>query len=180
VSLHIVVMCTANRCRSPIGEVVLASALASADVEAEVRSVGVMSGGIPAVEDAVAVVGERGLDLTSHSSSQVDGSVLEWADLVLTMERSHVRQLATVDPNALGKAFTWREFVRRGESSPPNGSQSVSDWVRLLALGRDPKSLLRPSTSDDIADPIGKPRKAFVAVADELTELSERTARLLS
>ena len=55
--------------------------------------------------DALALLDAAGLDGRGHRARQLDVAMLEAAELVLVMERSHLHQLARIAPHASGKAF---------------------------------------------------------------------------
>ena len=72
-----------NICRSPYAAGVLERELP----DHEVRSAGFLGEGRPPPRHAVSVAAERGVNLTGHLSSRVTDSLLDWADLVLVMDR---------------------------------------------------------------------------------------------
>lgn len=169
--LRILVVCTANRCRSPMAAAMLSDALARSGVEAVVTSAGSLEAGIPAVDNAIAVMGDRGLDITSHVSTQLSLELLSSIDLILTMERAHVRDVAVRSRDALPKTFTIKEFVRRAQDTRRFPGEPVSEWITRLSSSRSNSELLGTSYEDDIADPIGKPRKEFEKTVAELEPL---------
>ena len=77
-----------------------------------VLSAGLFAGdGHPASPDAIMVMGEIGLDLTAHSSVQLNPSLVKQADLILTMtndQRSYVLQRY---PEKADCTFTLNEFT---------------------------------------------------------------------
>ncbi len=174
---EILLMCTANRCRSPMAEALLQSALGDT---ANVSSVGIMEGGVRATENAVAVIAARGLDISEHRSRQLTREIVDDSDLVLCMERMHVREVAVTSPAALPKTFTLKEFLHRGDEAPLKPGQDFAEWVRLLSFGREASAFLKPSSEDDIDDPIGRPRDVYEAKAAELAGYAARVAALLA
>jgi protein-tyrosine-phosphatase len=133
--MRILVVCTANRCRSPVAEVLLWRALVLEGVTAVVRSAGFLEPGLPVDETTRQVMAERGIDLSGHRSTQVSAELLAWADLVLTMERRHVRELVVL----AGRDLPVATFVGYGNGATP-GTVLVGD-------GGD----------DEVPDPIGRP-----------------------
>jgi protein-tyrosine phosphatase len=125
---------------------------------------------------------DRGLDTSGHRSRKLRPDVVAGADLVVAMARSHVREaVALAGPAVLGKAFTLKEIVRRGEERGGRAPEEALDaWLARLAAGRRPTDLLGDSDVDDVADPIGGPRRSYERTADELDDLTARLARLLA
>ena len=96
----VLVVCTGNTCRSPMAAELLRAALAREAAREpglllpEVGSAGVAAGeGLAATPAAVQALGERGLDLSGHSSRPLDDGLLRRADLVLGLTRGHLRVL---------------------------------------------------------------------------------------
>jgi len=156
--------------------------LDDAGVKAKVSSAGLLFDGKPATDHGVAVMADRGLDTSVHRSRKLRPDVLAGADLVVAMARSHVREaVALAGPAVLGKAFTLKEIVRRGEERGGRApGEALDAWLARLTAGRRPADLLGDSDADDVADPIGGPRRAYVRTAEELDDLTARLARLLA
>ncbi|MDR3572047.1 MAG: low molecular weight phosphotyrosine protein phosphatase [Candidatus Pacebacteria bacterium] len=99
---NILVVCTANICRSPMAAALFQGAL---------PRVVVSSAGLYAREDYAAdpVAGqamrEYGVDLGRHRSRAVDDRMLATADLVLVMEHEHKREIERRYPQSRGKIF---------------------------------------------------------------------------
>lgn len=56
--------------------------------------------------NAVKVMKEMGLDIEKHRSRQIDAELVEWADLILTMESAHIEQIEAMFPEAESKLNT--------------------------------------------------------------------------
>ncbi len=165
-------MCTANVCRSPMAEALLRKRLDQRGVEATVRSAGVLPGGMRAAPESVEAMAEWGVDLGSHLSRQVALADVRGADLVIGMAREHVRAAVSIDPSAWSRAFTLKELLRRGELAGPRApGQPIGEWVAKVGADRDRRELMGSSSSDDVADPIGRPRSTFQRVAAEISGL---------
>jgi protein-tyrosine phosphatase len=147
--------------------------LRAAEIPAEVASAGVLAGGKPAWPEAAAALAGRGLSLSGHVSAALDLDAVRGADLIVGMAREHVREVATLVPDALSYTFTLKEIVRRGEVAP-RGDVALGDWLARLSAPRRAGDLLGASPDDDVADPIGGSRRRFRAAAAELEDLVVR------
>jgi protein-tyrosine phosphatase len=173
VTVHVLVVCTANRCRSPMAEALLRRRLPTLDV----TSAGLLEAGHPASGGSVRALAARGVDLGEHRSRQLDADAVMDADLVIAMARSHLRDVVVADPSAFGRTFTLRELVRRGEVVGP--ARSFAGWLALVGEGRRTGDLLGDDPNDDIADPIGGPDVDYERTAAQIEDLVERLGRLL-
>ncbi len=98
---RIVVMCTANRVRSPFAEMYLARRVADG---VQVMSRGVLEGGPGCPSEAIEAAALHGLDLSRHRAVAVSLPELLQADLVITMELRMAHELAVLYP-AIQKAI---------------------------------------------------------------------------
>jgi protein-tyrosine phosphatase len=174
----VLVVCTANQCRSPLAAATLARRMAAARVRGFTLSAGTDVGEIsPATADAVTAARELWFDLTSHESAALDATTVANSDLLLGMTRAHAREIIVIEPSAIWRTFTLKELVRRGEASPRT-REPFADWLYRLASERGPDELLGSSAEDDVADPIGQPLAVFRRTLTELDDLSDRLVRV--
>ncbi|MBE2200817.1 MAG: hypothetical protein IAE79_19555 [Anaerolinea sp.] len=110
---HILAICTANICRSPVAAALLQEALLRQGYhDWVVRSAGTwvqMKRG--ASRNSVQVASERGLDITAHQATMVEASHLKVADLVLCMETGHAEALRAEFPAYAHKIYLFSEMV---------------------------------------------------------------------
>ena len=178
--INILVLCTANLCRSPIAAELLGRRLAERGIVAEVTSAGRGPSGLSPPPDAVASVDGLEIDLSAHRSSTATAGHVQRAELVLGVAREHVRDSFMLDPAAWPRAFTLKEFVRRGEAAGPAGpGESFDLWLTRVRPYRSATDVLGASSDDDVADPIGCSRRVYRRIARELDALTERVAGLL-
>jgi protein-tyrosine phosphatase len=123
---------------------------------------------------------DRGLDTSGHVSRRLRPDLVTGVDLVIGMARRHVREAVALAPAVMGRAFTLKEIVRRGEERGARSpDEPLEDWLARLVAGRRPAELLGDADADDVADPIGGPRRSYERTAAELEDLTARLARLL-
>jgi protein-tyrosine-phosphatase len=178
-------VCTGNTCRSPMAAALLARHLADAGLEAGVSSTGILFDGKPATDFGVAVMADREIDTSGHRSRKLRPEMVAGADIVIGMAREHLVEALALRRDTWEKAFTLKEIVRLGEEhGGREPGEPLSRWlVRLhearLQAGVRMTDLLAPSADDDVADPIGGPRRSYQRTAEELDDLTARLARLL-
>jgi protein-tyrosine phosphatase len=164
-----------------MAEVLLGQHLAAAGVEATVASAGLYEGGRPATAHGVAAMADRGLDLSAHSSRQVDADMLERADLVIAMAREHVRQAVVLRPDVVGKTFTLKELARGAEAiGPRRADESLAGWLARMAPTRSRSALVGTGHDEqlDVADPVGRGRVDYEVTANLLDALLRRVVAL--
>ncbi|MCS7468700.1 L-threonylcarbamoyladenylate synthase [Stieleria sp. ICT_E10.1] len=119
----IVMVCTGNTCRSPMAETLMRELLRKKmgrEDAVRVLSAGVAaSAGGSASPQSIEVMGERKLDLTGHASQPLGDDIMNVADLVLTMTRSHRAAILAAWPDMHDRVFTLRHDG--GDISDPIG-----------------------------------------------------------
>ena len=175
----IVVLCTANVCRSPMAAALLAWRLSGLGVAARVRSAGMLRGGDPPLPEVISVMARYGIDITGHRSRVACAADLARASLVLAMARDHLRYAVVTEPGVWPRAFTLRELIRRGERiGPRRPGEPLSGWLSGVHEGRQRVALLGDSPDDDVPDPAGQPLRAYEDVARLLDRSVARLAEL--
>ena len=175
----IVVLCTANVCRSPMAAALLARRLVPIGVTVPVRSAGMIRSGDPPHPEVISVMASYGIEIAAHRSRIVRAPDLASASMVLAMARDNLRYAAITEPGAWPRAFTLKELVRRGELIGPRPpGEPLSCWLSRVHAGRERTSLLGDSLDDDVADPAGGPLRAYADTASLLDQLVKRLAEL--
>lgn len=178
--IKVLLVCTANQCRSPMGEGLLRARFADERVAARVGSAGLLPGGQPAVPNASTVMAERGIDIYNHVSCQLTPDIARSSNLLIGMAREHVREACVSYGALLQRSFTLKELVRRGESvGPRREGETLYTWLARLGHGRRPADLVGEAPQDDIEDPIGKPKVYFERTADEIDDLLARLVHMV-
>jgi protein-tyrosine phosphatase len=176
---RVLVVCTANRCRSPLAAALLRASLVTRGLFAEVDTAGLGEPGFPATDPTTAVAARRDLDLGDHRSQPLAPDLIAPADLVLAMERLHVRHVVLTVPSAWPYTFTLKELVRRGEAVGPRpAGASLTTWIARVHDGRDRRDLLGASPLDDLTDPTGGTLAEHEDTARELEDLLDRLVGL--
>ncbi len=115
-AMIMLLVCTGNTCRSPMGEMLLKKLVAEkfncpiADLEQ--RGVIVASAGVAAVPgcaasiEAVEVLQERGLDISKHESQPLTDKLVRHADMIFTMTGGHRHAILRRWPEASNRTFT--------------------------------------------------------------------------
>jgi protein-tyrosine phosphatase len=175
----ILVVCTANQCRSPLAAAMLRARLFSRAVDETVESAGLGESGYPATSPTIEVAARAGYDLSDHRSTRIAADQIARADLVLGMERRHVREAVALHPGAWPRAFTLRELVRRGDAVGPRARhEDLASWLGRVHAGRRPTDMLGAGRDDDVADPTGDPLADYDSTARALDDLVTRVVAL--
>ena len=179
----VLVVCTANICRSPMFEALLRRDVAEFDTPIRVESAGIIEWDEPVDAGAVEVMATRELDLSAHRSRPVTSIPLGQFDLILTMTREQLRTVAVEQPRLLPRTFTLKEFARRIGTTDPTtvlGAETRRERVRAFSADRQMAELLGDSQIDDVADPYGLPQRFFETTLAELEVLSAAIAPVIA
>ncbi len=122
ISGYITCVCTANTCRSPMAERLLAHALLAEDEP--LRSISVISAGVSsyegerASENSVRALKKVGLDLSDHFSHSLTPEIVENSLVFFCMTDSHQYLLKEFYPNLKAPVLLFRQFME-----PPASTQ---------------------------------------------------------
>ncbi len=185
-------VCTGNICRSPVAELLLASALKPFP-EVVVASAGtgaLVGGGVP--EPAQRLAASVGIDASAHRARQFDPAMLREADLIVAMAREHRRIAVESFPGAMRRSFTLRELARIADVVEPSlpdairnaGATGPSDGMRAaVALASALRGTVSPPTSPDefdIVDPYRRSEETYQRSFNELLPAAGRVASFLA
>lgn len=139
----ILFVCTGNLCRSPMADGLLSQRLdqEGLDRRYQVSSAGVWAvHGRPASENSVAVMAERGIDISGHIAHTLSAEDMAEADLVLVMSRDHKQMIRNTWPQYDWKVYRLSEAVgKKKDVKDPYGgpieqyracADTISDYIQ--------------------------------------------------
>ena len=172
--VEVLVVCTANQCRSPLGAAAFLGRAADLGLAVDARSSGIQAGpGLPATPATIDAGRRIGWDLSAHRSTPLAVDAIRKADLVIGLERRHVQEIVLADPAAFTKTFTLKELVRRGgEAGGREPGETLASWLARVHSGRRAQDLIGLSSADDITDPTGSNAVDHRGTAEEIDALA--------
>ena len=141
---NILIVCIGNICRSPTAEYLLRAKLNNEKVVVHSAGLGALvDKGIEAT--AAEILNRHSVDGSLHKARQLDAKLIAEADLVLTMEESHIRGIPSIAPEARGKTFLLGKWQNDLEVPDPYRKSSemfeqvfklideaCASWVKMI------------------------------------------------
>lgn len=174
----ILMVCTGNICRSPVGEVVLQSQLPEG---VSVRSAGTHAPvGRPAAPETSAFLARELHVELDHVAQQLTKQHAESSDLIITMTAEHRAWVARTAPRSVRRTFTLREIEQIAAQLPESDSSlTLQEFVASASTLR--ARVVTGEDSDlDIADPYGGPSEAYEASFQQILNSVSRLAASLN
>ncbi|GAA1929557.1 low molecular weight phosphatase family protein [Brevibacterium antiquum] len=154
---RILVVCTGNLFRSPLAAGLLQQGLDEvAPGRFALDSAGTEGvAGVGVTDDVQSLAADWGFDLSEFRAKRLHSAQVTNADLVIGMERWHRSQVVTLEPRALRRTFTLREFARIIHSlSTSEDLATRQRWENLVALAQRSRTPAPGGPDfDDVVDP---------------------------
>jgi protein-tyrosine-phosphatase len=130
---HILVICTANICRSPVVAALLRQRFAARQMnDWTVSSAGTWAeNGHKAANYSAQVMAEQDIDLSDHRSEIINADSIAAADLILCMESGHVEALRAEFPQYANRIFLLSEMARKRFSVADPYGRSLDAYKRM-------------------------------------------------
>jgi protein-tyrosine phosphatase len=167
-TFEVLVVCTGNIARSPMAQRLLQHRLDGRG-DVAVSSAGTWGHEGSAMErHAAAALAEVGVGDDGFRARELTAPMVQRADLVLTATREHRVAVVSLDPQALPRTFTLREFARLVRTLPADPAISAPALVTAAAAARG--SVRVPPGEDDVADPYGGPLRSYRRCREVITD----------
>lgn len=177
---HIVFVCTANLCRSPMAEHLMRERLRVRNVGWTISSVGTHARpGTSLDPNARSVLRRRGAPASRNWASRVmSAKVLQSADLVLAVTHAHLGWVMTLAPSMSRRSFVMGQFATLLD----NATGSAATPQDLIELATQARARMQPydPARDDLADPIGGSERVFEQCADRIETMLSSITRLVA
>jgi len=159
---RILFVCTANICRSPAAEYMARHFVTEDDYL--FRSAGFMYDGRPIVDKMGEAISRFGVtDSHKHSSHIIDPDTMAAAELILTMESRHLRDLTVKDRSVFDKTIPFRQAV-----SLLDRPMSLDEFLASIT-DREASSYFDDRW--DVEDPYKRSTKKYKDASDEIKTL---------
>lgn len=172
--MRVLVVCTANRYRSPAAEHLLRAAATTHQLNWSVRSCGLQAtDGEPMSTVISTFLQQRGLDSGGWRSRRLSRVLIERADLILAVDESQRSSLAERYPESIRQTFLLRQFGRYVARLPELGlGFDLRTPDGLLEAVREARAHVQPvpTHQDEIADPAGRSARRIRASAVQVSE----------
>lgn len=174
----ILVVCTANICRSPVAAALLGHELGELGISVTSAGTHALVGSMPAPESVDFIRTRSGAELEWHGV-QLTKAAAEVPDLILTMTEEQRSWIARLAPRTVRRTFTLLEFVRVVDLLDDDAAfASLTDLVRACVPLRQRASL--DGEPNDVPDPFGGPAEGYETSFRTVEDATRRVSRAIS
>lgn len=183
----ILVVCSGNICRSPLGELLLQHALAPLGVRVHSAGTTALVGHRMARESQriARALGISADTASAHRARALTDAMVERADVTLTMTAEHRTAVIGRAPTALRRVFTVREFAALAETLPASGIPDAAAPARARLAETVGRIAARRGTVatgvdvDDVIDPYRGTPELYDLSARQLVPAVAATVRVV-
>lgn len=174
----ILVVCTANICRSPVAAALLGHELGELGISVTSAGTHALVGSSPAPESVDFVRMRSGAELEWHGV-QLTKAAAEVPDLILTMTEEQRSWIARLAPRTVRRTFTLLEFARVVDLLDDDAAfASLTDLVRACVPLRQRANL--DGAPHDVSDPYGGPAEGYATSFAGIDSASQSVAHEIS
>lgn len=112
----VLVVCVGNVCRSPVGERLLAQACPNLRIES--AGINALTGDA-ANKEAADVAAENGVSVEGHIARQFTAEMAANFDLILVLEKGHMKVTAEQAPASTGKTMLFGQWIGQADIADP-------------------------------------------------------------
>jgi protein-tyrosine phosphatase len=164
--VDVLVVCTGNIARSPMAQRLLQHRLGP-ESGITVGSAGTWGReGSPMEADAITALAEVGVGPDGFRARELTADMVRGSSLVLGATREHRAAAVGLDPGAVRRTFTLREFARLLPLATVPAAAGVPALVAAVADLRGAARV--PPAQDDVADPFSAPITTYRRCRDEI------------
>ena len=148
-------------------------------IDAIVESGGFLEAGMTACPTMTTFGSELGIDLSYHHSRPLDAHLVNDANLILTMERRHARDLMVSFDVGFERIFTIGGLIAQALSTPPMG-EGLDEWLARIVPCRDHNEFFGANCDNDVIDPHGESKRVHRRAFDHLQTSMDRVAAIVA
>lgn len=132
----ILVVCTGNICRSPIGERYLRKYLPTKKIDSAGTGALVDCSGDPSAEK---ISLQNDLSLAGHKARQFTSELARKYELILVMDKTHIEEIGKLAPEARGKTMLFGHWMNHREIPDPyrKSDEAFASVYQLIKLAGD-------------------------------------------
>ncbi|MCB0046019.1 MAG: hypothetical protein KDD92_11350 [Caldilineaceae bacterium] len=134
---RLLIVCTANICRSPMVAGILQQRFEAGELadKVDIRSSGVYGlEGEPASREGIELLAERDIDISGHTASLLQPPDVEASDLVVVMEEAHRKAIIAYSLDYAHKVILFSELAGGHTDMPDPYRKGKRAYVRTLEI----------------------------------------------